>query len=155
MDLLNPSDIESYTVLKDAQAAVYGAVGANGVILITTKQGKKNSKTTVSFNSYTGFQETTRKLNLLNATEYALLLNESYANAGLTLPYPNVSGLGIGTNWQDEVFQKAPIINNDISISGGSEKLLILLVPQKLNKMVLWGLKNLVLIEEQQGCLLV
>ena len=123
MDLLNPSDIESFTVLKDAQAAVYGAIGANGVILVTTKQGKKNSKTKVSFNSYTGTQETTKKLSLLNATEYALLLNESYANSGQSLPYPIATGLGEGTNWQNEVFQKAPIYSNDISISGGSEKI--------------------------------
>lgn len=123
MDLLNPSDIESFTVLKDAQAAVYGAIGANGVILVTTKQGKKNTKTKVSFNSYVGMQETTKKLSLLDATEYALLLNESYANSGQALPYPNASGLGTGTNWQNEVFQKAPIHNNDFTISGGSENI--------------------------------
>lgn len=142
MDLLNPSDIESYTVLKDAQAAVYGAVGANGVILITTKKGKRNTKANVSFNSYTGFQETTKKLNLLNATEYALLLNESYANAGLTLPYPNVSGLGTGTNWQDEVFEKAPIINNDISISGGSEKIIYTFSASKIKQEGIVGLEK-------------
>ncbi|WP_426485812.1 SusC/RagA family TonB-linked outer membrane protein [Flavobacterium sp. 2] len=122
--LLNPNDIETITVLKDAQAAIYGTIGANGIILVTTKMGKKNSKTKVSFNSYAGFQETSRKLPTLNATEYALLLNESYANGGKPLPYPNVSGLGKGTNWQDEVFQKgAPIINNDLTISGGSENI--------------------------------
>ncbi|KAF2334967.1 SusC/RagA family TonB-linked outer membrane protein [Flavobacterium daemonense] len=122
--LLNPNDIETITVLKDAQAAIYGTIGANGIILVTTKMGKKNSKTKVSFNSYAGFQETSRKLPTLNATEYALLLNESYANGGKPIPYPNVSGLGKGTNWQDEVFQKgAPIINNDLTISGGSENI--------------------------------
>jgi len=142
MELLNPSDIESYTVLKDAQASVYGAKGANGVILITTKQGKKNTKTKVSFNSYTGFQESTRKLNLLNATEYALLLNESYANAGLSLPYPNVEGLGVGTNWQDEVFEKAPIMNNDISISGGSETITYAFSASKINQEGIVGLEK-------------
>lgn len=121
--LLNPNDIETITVLKDAQAAIYGTIGANGIILVTTKMGKKNSKTKVSFNSYGGFQETSRKLPTLNATEYALLLNESYANGGRTIPYPNVSGLGTGTNWQDEVFQMAPIINNDLTISGGSDNI--------------------------------
>ncbi|KOP36677.1 TonB-dependent receptor [Flavobacterium sp. WLB] len=121
--LLNPNDIESITVLKDAQAAIYGTIGANGIILITTKTGKKNTKTKVSFNSSVGFQETSRKLPTLNATEYALLLNESYANGGKPLPYPNVSGLGKGTDWQDEVFQMAPIVNNDLSISGGSDKI--------------------------------
>ncbi|MBF04927.1 MAG: SusC/RagA family protein [Flavobacterium sp.] len=142
MELLNPSDIESYTVLKDAQASVYGAKGANGVILITTKKGKKNSKTKISINSYTGFQETTKKLNVLNATEYALLLNESYANAGLTLPYPNVSGLGVGTNWQDEVFERAPITNNDISISGGSDKIAYAFSASKINQEGIVGLNK-------------
>ncbi len=123
LDLVNPNDVESITVLKDAQAAVYGAVGANGVILVTTKQGKKNTKTKVTFNSYTGFQETTKKLSLLNGTEYALITNESYANAGMSLPFPNVSGIGNGVDWQNQVFSKAPIRNNDFSISSGSDKI--------------------------------
>ena len=123
LSILNPEDIESITVLKDSQAAIYGTLGANGIVIVTTKQGKKNSKTKVTFNNYTGFQETTKELNLLNATEYALLLNESYANGGLALPYTNVSGLGSGTNWQKEVFNKAPIINSDFTVSGGSDKI--------------------------------
>ena len=124
LGLLNPNDIETITVLKDAQAAIYGTIGANGIILITTKKGKKNSKPVISYNVYTGFQETTRKLPTLNATDYALLLNESYSNGGSALPFPNASGLGQGTNWQDKVFSKGvPIINHDISISGGSDKI--------------------------------
>lgn len=120
---LNPSDIETLTVLKDAQAAIYGVIGANGIILVTTKTGRKNTKPMVSYNGYTGFQETSRKLSLLNATDYALILNESYANAGNPLPYPNVSGLGKGTDWQDELFRKgAPIISHDFSVSGGTDK---------------------------------
>lgn len=123
LGLLNPNDIESITVLKDAQAAIYGTIGANGVVLVTTKRGKRNSKATFSYNTYTGFQETSKKMNLLNATEYALLLNEKYANGGKALPFPNVSGLGVGTDWQDEVFNKGvPIINHDMTISGGGEK---------------------------------
>lgn len=123
LSVLNPSDVESITVLKDAQAAIYGANGANGVILITTKSGKRNSKTKISFNSSTGIQEASRTLPTLNSTEYALLLNESYANGGKTIPYPNVSGLGEGTNWQKEIMNPAPIINYDLSISGGSDKI--------------------------------
>ncbi|MCO6148875.1 TonB-dependent receptor [Flavobacterium sp. NRK1] len=123
LGLMNPNDIESITVLKDAQAAIYGTIGANGVILVTTKKGRKNSKTTFSYNTYTGFQETSKKMNLLNATEYALMLNESYANGGKNIPFPDVSGLGKGTNWQNEVFDKGvPIISHDASISGGGEK---------------------------------
>jgi TonB-linked SusC/RagA family outer membrane protein len=121
---LNPSDVESITVLKDAQAAIYGTIGANGIVLVTTKSGKRNSKTKISYNTYTGFQQTTRTLPMLDATEYALLLNESYANGGKPIPYPDVSGLGEGTDWQDEVFDEAvPIISHDLSVSGGSEKM--------------------------------
>ena len=124
LNVLNPNDIETITVLKDAQAAIYGTIGANGIILVTTKMGKKNSKTRFSFNSYTGFQEASRKLSILDATEYALLLNESYANGGKSLPYPNVSGLGKGTDWQKEVLGKGvPLLNSDLTISGGSEKI--------------------------------
>lgn len=122
--ILNPSDIESFTVLKDAQASIYGVRGANGVIIIKTKTGKKNTKAAFSYNTYIGQQETTKKLNLLNATEYALLLNESYANGGQPIPFPNVSGLGKGTDWQDEVFSNnASIISHDINVSGGTEKI--------------------------------
>lgn len=124
LGLLNPNDVETITVLKDAQAAIYGSAAANGVILITTKMGKKNAKGKIAYNTYTGFQETTRTLPTLNATEYALLLNESYANGGKPLPYPDVSGLGKGTNWQEEVFGKSvPIYSHDLSFSGGSEKM--------------------------------
>ncbi|WP_297332625.1 TonB-dependent receptor [Flavobacterium sp.] len=120
---INFNDIESITVLKDAQTAIYGAAGANGVVLVRTKQGKKNTKLSVSYNGYIGMQETTRKLPLLNATEYALLLNEAYANNGQPLPFPNVSGLGRGTDWQDQVFEKGvPIVQHDITMSGGGDK---------------------------------
>jgi TonB-linked SusC/RagA family outer membrane protein len=124
LGLLNPNDVETITVLKDAQAAIYGSIGANGVILITTKTGKKNAKGKIAYNTYTGFQETTRKLPVLNATQYALLLNESYANGGKALPFPDVSGLGKGTDWQDEVFSKSvPVYSHDLSFSGGSDKM--------------------------------
>lgn len=121
---LNPNDIENITILKDAQAAIYGTRGANGVILVSMKKGAKNSKTKFSYAGYTGFQETTKKLNLLNATEYALLLNESYVNGGQSAPYPSVAGLGTGTDWQNEVFGRAvPVFNHELSVSGGSDKI--------------------------------
>jgi len=122
LNSINPSDIETFSILKDAQAAIYGIKGANGVVLVTTKSGRKNSPTKISFDTYAGIQETTRKLPYLNATEYALLINESYAANGNPLPYPNVSGLGIGTDWQDEVFDTAPITNHNVTITGGGEK---------------------------------
>lgn len=124
LNTLNPSDIETITVLKDAQAAIYGTVGANGIILVTTKTGKKNTPTKVSFDSSYGIQETSRKLPVLNATEYAVLLNESYAASGQTPPYSNISNLGTGTNWQNELFTTAPVITNNINVSGGSEKVI-------------------------------
>jgi TonB-linked SusC/RagA family outer membrane protein len=124
LSILNPNDIESITVLKDAQAAIYGTIGANGIVLITTKSGKKNQKTTVSYNTYTGFQESSNRLNLLNASEYALILNEGYAADGQTAPFPNISNLGEGTDWQDEILNSAvPIISHDFTVSGGSEKI--------------------------------
>ncbi|TXF86262.1 TonB-dependent receptor [Neolewinella aurantiaca] len=122
LSTVNPTDIASITVLKDAQAAVYGTVGANGVILITTKTGEKNRPTQLSYNTYYGIQETSRELNLLNATEYGLLLNESYAGGGQSLPFPDASSLGVGTDWQDEVFQSAPMLSHDVTVSGGSDK---------------------------------
>lgn len=122
LSTLNPNDVESLTVLKDAQAAIYGTIGANGIILVTTKTGKKNSKAKISFNSSTGMQESSRNLPTLNATQYAELLNESYSSSGKALPFPNVSGLGEGTNWQKEIFNSAPIVSYDLSITGGSDK---------------------------------
>lgn len=142
ISLLNPSDIESITVLKDAQASVYGSKGANGVILVTTKQGKKNSKAKIVFNSYIGNQETTKKISLLDATEYALLLNESFANDGQTLPYPNVLGLGKGTDWQSEVFKKASMSNKDISISGGFENIVYTFSASKIIQDGIIGLEK-------------
>ena len=121
LSVLNPNDIESVNVLKDATAGIYGVRAANGVILITTKSGKINMPLTVELNAYGGVQETTRKLPVLNATEYALLANEAFAANGQSPPYPNVSGLGQGTDWQDQVFETAPIYSTAISIRGGGD----------------------------------
>lgn len=122
LSVLNPNDVESVNVLKDATAGIYGVRAANGVILIKTKTGRKNTPTTVEINSYAGFQQTTRELPTLNATEYALLANEAFAAAGDPLPFTDVSLLGQGTDWQDEVFQTAPIFSTAVSIRGGGEK---------------------------------
>ncbi|MDX1760677.1 MAG: TonB-dependent receptor [Christiangramia sp.] len=120
---LNPSDVESMTILKDAQAAIYGVAGANGVILVTTKTGELNTAPTVSYDTYYGVQETSRQIPLLNATEYALLLNESYVNGGQDVRYTDVSELGEGTDFQDAVFQTSPIISHNIGLSGGTDKI--------------------------------
>ncbi len=122
LSVVNPSDIESINILKDATAGIYGVRAANGVIIITTKGGSKETPLKVSFNTYTGIQETTRRLPVLNATEYALLVNEARTNGGQAPLFTNVSSLGQGTDFQDEVFDSAPIFNTDFTIRGGGKK---------------------------------
>ena len=122
LSVINPSDIESINILKDATAGIYGVLAANGVIIITTKSGRKNTDLKVVLNSYSGLQSTTREIPLLNATEYALLANEAHAANGEALPFTNIAALGQGTNWQDEVFQTAFISSTDITINKGTEK---------------------------------
>ena len=125
LDFLNPNDIESINVLKDAaSAAIYGARGANGVVLITTKSGKRNQPGTVTYEMYAGTQRAARLLDLLTAREYAVLQNEAYVAAGKTpLPeFANPDVLGEGTDWQEAIFTSAPISNHQLSIQGGGEK---------------------------------
>ncbi|GAA3566585.1 TonB-dependent receptor [Snuella lapsa] len=122
LSVINPNDIESMNILKDATAGIYGVRAANGVILITTKSGRKEMPLTVEYNAYAGFQQTTRKLPVLNATEYAVIVNEGYAAAGSTPPFSDLSALGVGTDWQDEVFQNAPIFNHNIAFRAGGKK---------------------------------
>ncbi|MFT5055882.1 MAG: TonB-linked SusC/RagA family outer membrane protein [Pseudoalteromonas distincta] len=121
LNSLNPNDIESVNVLKDATAGIYGVRAANGVILIETKKGRANSKPTIELSTYFGVQQAARKLSLLNATEYAVIKNETFSNGGDALPFSNTR-LGEGTDWQDAVFQNANIQNYNVTISGGSEK---------------------------------
>ncbi|WP_299254374.1 TonB-dependent receptor [uncultured Aquimarina sp.] len=121
LSVLNPNDIESINVLKDATAGIYGVRAANGVILITTKSGYRNQELKFELDSYTGFQETTRRLPVLNATEYGIIINESFAAGGSTPPFANLSGLGEGTDWQDEIFRTAAISNINFSVTGGSK----------------------------------
>ncbi|WP_188404882.1 SusC/RagA family TonB-linked outer membrane protein [Psychroflexus salis] len=122
LNSINPQDIENITVLKDAQAAIYGTLGANGVVLVTTKSGSKNQAAQFEYSTYYGLQETTRSLPLLNATEYGILMNEKYTNAGQVNPLQNINSLGTGTDWQKEVFETAPVVSHNISVRGGSEK---------------------------------
>jgi TonB-dependent starch-binding outer membrane protein SusC len=125
LDFLNPNDIESINILKDAaSAAIYGARGANGVVLITTKTGKKNQNSSISYDAYYGVQSAWKKANLLNAREYAVLSNEAHVAAGQTplLEFANPDALGEGTDWLGAIFQNAPMSNHQIGFSGGSEK---------------------------------
>ncbi len=121
LNALNPSDIKSINVLKDATAGIYGVRAANGVILIETKSGSYDSKPSVEFSAYYGVQQTAKKLDLLNATEYATIKNQMFAFGGQAIPFNNTA-LGVGTNWQDSVFQDAPIQNYNLSMSGGTEQ---------------------------------
>lgn len=119
---INPSDIESIEILKDASAtAIYGSRGANGVVLITTKRGRSGTGT-VTLDSYYGIQEVAHKLNLLNAAEFANFVNDAKLNAGATPIYVNPKNLGVGTDWQDELYRRAPMANYQLSFSGGDEK---------------------------------
>ncbi len=122
LSVINPNDIESINVLKDATAGIYGVRAANGVVLIKTKTGRKEMPTTIEYSAYGGFQQTTRKIPVLNASEYALLANEAFAAGGQSLPFPNITGLGVGTDWQDAIFEDAPIFNHAISLKGGGKK---------------------------------
>lgn len=132
MELVNPEDIESIEVLKDAASgAIYGSRAANGVILVTTKKGKKgNAK--INYKLTYGWQSPWRKRDVTGATDYAILQNEKYINGGKAPLYADPYNLtdvngnainGFGTNWQNELFNdNAPVVQHDLSISGASEK---------------------------------
>jgi TonB-linked SusC/RagA family outer membrane protein len=123
IDYLNPGDIESIDVLKDAaSAAIYGARAANGVVLITTKSGKAG-KMSVNFSTYYGIQNVGKTIPMLNADDYRMLMNEGARNAGLTEPFDLDEVPAHNTDWQEELFVKnAPMMNYDLSVAGGAEK---------------------------------
>jgi len=122
---LNPQDIESYEVLKDAAAkAIYGSRASNGVVLITTKRGKNGQRTKIDFDLQRGYSEVTNKLPLLNSSQLLSLQREAVVNAGGN---PNTAGVEgvtdlVSTDWLDEVFRKAIFSNYQISASGGNDK---------------------------------
>ncbi|ULQ55383.1 TonB-dependent receptor [Flavihumibacter rivuli] len=138
---INPDDIESIEILKDAaSAAIYGARAANGVVLITTKKGK-SGKTQVNFNTYMGFQKVARKIDFMNSDQFVELVEEARANdlaryqadptifgpdfdpSVLTEPLNYAAGPGAqNTVWLDEVMRTAPMSNYELSLKGGNEK---------------------------------
>ena len=126
IEYLNQSDISSIEVLKDAASgAIYGARAANGVVIVSTKKGSATDGMRVNYNGYVGTQAPSRKLSLLNATQYATLYNEAQLAATPTAPvrFPNPSQYGTGTDWQAAVFNNHAIMqNHDLSLSGGNEK---------------------------------
>ncbi len=120
LSIVDPNDIESFDIIKDASAAIYGVQGANGVILITTKSGKKG-KTRFSYSGNYTIQETSNVLDLMNGQEYAGYVNESYAADGGTIPYPNFLNSGPDTDWQAQLFDTAGMTSHNLSASGGSD----------------------------------
>ena len=119
---LNPNDIASVSVLKDqASAAIYGTRSANGIVLITTKRGEAG-EVKLNFDAYYGVQQVWNRLDLLNATQYATIQNEARTNDGEAPVWPNPQALGVGTDWQDEVFRTGNIQQYNLAARGGSEK---------------------------------
>lgn len=117
LSVLNPNDIKSINILKDATAGIYGVQGANGVILITTKTGRTSSELKFSLDTFTGFQTPSQQIDLMNAYDFAQYVNDA-ANSNQFLVYPQE-----GTDWQDEVFETALMSSVNFSASGGTEKL--------------------------------
>ncbi|MBT4414605.1 MAG: TonB-dependent receptor [Polaribacter sp.] len=116
LSVLNPNDIKSINVLKDATAGIYGVRAANGVVLITTKTGRKESELKFQLDAYTGIQSTSKKIDLLNPKDFALYVNDAGDQTRFFV-YPNK-----GTDWQDEVFSDAIISSVNFSASGGTKK---------------------------------
>lgn len=116
---INPQDVESIEVLKDASAAaIYGSRGANGVIIITTKGGTIRDRAVISGSAYYGTQEVARRIDLLNAAEFGAAYNDLRGQPY----YPDPGALGEGTDWQDEIYRTAPIANYALSANGGGEQ---------------------------------
>lgn len=125
LSTINPNDIESIEILKDASAtSIYGARGANGVVLITSKKGKAG-KDNITFETYFGMQKKSGDIRVMNASQFAKLYDEAGFNADPEFYkplYPNPDSLGAGTDWQSEIYRVAPIQNQQLSLSGSSEK---------------------------------
>jgi len=121
---INPEDIESIEVLKDASAtAIYGSRGANGVVLITTKKGKKGPAK-ISYQTSFGWQQISKKLSYLNGSQWATMYNKLLENAGKADAFTQdqINAIGDGYDYQSEALRKGNIQSHQVSISGGDEK---------------------------------
>ena len=129
--LVNPNDIESFTVLKDASAtAIYGSRGSNGVIIITTKKGRRNQSPKVSYNGNVSVSAVAKKLDVMNANEYVSFIKDYYgegSSAWNNLGWkqfnedgtPNVAAGTYDTDWQDEIFRAGISHDHNVSVAGG------------------------------------
>ncbi len=133
IDFLSPNDIQDFQVLKDASAsAIYGYKASNGVILITTKGGKYNRDATVSYSGYYGTQRATNVIQMANAEQFVNFATESGSSAEIASVQSAIARFGrsrinpnlpnVNTDWYKEALRMAPIMNHDISIDGGSQK---------------------------------
>jgi len=130
LNSINPNDIQSIDILKDASSiAIYGSRGANGVVIVTTKKGSAGSSA-INFEAYHGFQKVRHPYELMNGSEYATYLNDvqrlnnaETPAAARPLPYTDaqIAAIGTGTDWQDELFRTAPISNYQLNFIGGSQ----------------------------------
>lgn len=123
---INPSEIESVDVLKDASAtAIYGSQATNGVIIVTTKRGAVTPPR-ISYDFYTGFQQVPKRIPIMNLQEYATFINERNAGLGWGFDkrpeFANPQYLGKGTDWQKELFRNAPMTNHTVTINGGDAR---------------------------------
>jgi len=122
LNAINPEDIESLNVLKDAATlAIYGLKGGNGVVVVTTKTGRKNQKTQLGFTANYGVQQVANTIGVLNGTEYAAIINEGSVVSGGNVIFPNLAAIGVGTDWQKQIFHTAPMQTYSMNATGGSE----------------------------------
>ncbi|MXV51889.1 SusC/RagA family TonB-linked outer membrane protein [Pedobacter sp. HMF7647] len=124
LSTINPSDIESIDILKDASAtAIYGSRGANGVVLITTKKGRRGSNS-VSYQGYYGTQKLSDKIDLLNGSQWASLRNDILASTNQPASFTpdQIAAIGNGTDWQSAAFHTSPVQNHELSFAGGDDK---------------------------------
>jgi TonB-linked SusC/RagA family outer membrane protein len=124
LSTINPSDIESIEILKDASAtAIYGSRGANGVVIITTRRGKK-SGTEINYDVYVGKQKVRKKLDLLNGAQWEALVNDINESDGKPHTFSDsaIAAIGAGSDWQSAALKDATAQNHELSFSGGDEK---------------------------------
>jgi len=122
ISFLNNADIENISVLKDASAeSIYGIRAANGVILITTRKGRQNSKAVISYNGFVGNQVVTNQVKMATGPEYAQMINEVYALNGSPALYADPSSFGT-TDWYHQILRNAMVTSHQISVTGGGEK---------------------------------